>query len=81
MLYQVNYDLIKYKDYPKLWEALEELGARRVLLSTWVLKTTSTASEVRAYLRQFIDADDRLLVTKMTSDWAGRNLLIRLSEF
>jgi hypothetical protein len=70
----VTYDLIKRKDYPTLWTALERLGARRVMLSVWEFQANSTAKQVRDHLAQHIDADDRLLVMDV-QDWASRNLL------
>ena len=74
-LYYVSYDLVKAKDYPKLWEALKSVGAVRVLESVWCFsRVGTTATELRDHLRQFIDADDRLLVIE-SANWAGWRLL------
>ncbi len=75
-LYYVSYDLVKTKDYPKLWEALKALGAIRVLESVWCTSRTNTTSEaIREYLKPYIDSDDRLLVIESTSSaWVGRLL-------
>lgn len=73
----VNYDLMNYDDdYQALAAEIRSLGtATRVLFSTWVLKTTMTASQVRDYLRNSsaIDSDDKILVVEV-SDWAAYNL-------
>lgn len=61
-LFVVSYDLIKRKDYPKLWEALGDLGAFRVLRSVWLVDYNTEADGLRSFLRQYIDEDDALLV-------------------
>ncbi|MBL7944604.1 MAG: hypothetical protein JNN32_00985 [Flavobacteriales bacterium] len=72
-LYYVSYDLVKYKDYPKMWDALNALGAKRVLESVWFFwHSNTTAVAVRDHLKQFIDKDDRLLVIESAaSAWNG----------
>jgi hypothetical protein len=73
-LFYVTYDLIKYKDYPKLTERLGQYKAVRVLLSVWALKGNYTASGLRDDLRKYIDNDDRLLVIESVN-WASWNLI------
>ena len=81
-LYLVNYDLIQQKDYPKLWDALLKLGAKRVLLSTWVLRNAASATQVRDHLKSFVDFDDRVFITEMVgSNWGSWNALLNLSQF
>jgi hypothetical protein len=71
-LFYVTYDLMKYKDYPKLWARLEQYGAKRVLLSVWAFNSNASATDIRDDLRQHIDADDRLLVIQSAaSAWCG----------
>lgn len=81
-LYLISYDLNKpEQDYPKLWEALKSLGAKKVLYSEWVTRRTGTSSEgLRDYVRQFIDSDDRLLVVDMSSGWASWNVMAKISD-
>ena len=81
----VTYDLIKRKDYPKLWEALGNLGAHRALESFWLVNVNNTAKELHDHLKQFIDGDDRLWVSELTkkhhfsnakggtNDWLKKN--------
>lgn len=72
-LFFVTYDLMKYKDYPKLWARLSQYKAQRVLLSVWAFASTSTAKSIRDDLKDYIDGDDRLLVIQ-SADWASLNL-------
>ena len=84
MRYLVSYDLNKpVKNYPKLWAALEDLGAERILLSQWIICHVNTgASELRDHLKHFIDSDDRLIVVCLDSTgWAAWNPIIKLSTF
>lgn len=64
--YTVSYDLVKRKDYPKLWEALEKLNAHRALESLWLVAVTNTAEQLHNHLKQFVDADDRIWVSELT---------------
>ncbi|MCQ9091066.1 hypothetical protein [Vibrio alginolyticus] len=73
--YFISYDLIKDKDYERLYRELNRYGAIRVLESVWCLKHSSTStSDLRDYFSDFIDSDDRLLVIE-SAGWASRNLL------
>ena len=69
----LSYDLVKQRNYQLLWDELERWKARRVLESVWEFTTDYSPSQLRDHFRQFIDADDRLLVMDV-HDWAGRNL-------
>lgn len=74
--YLVSYDLVKNKDYTKLWEALKAIGAVRVLDSEWVVRRAGTTPKGLAdYLIQFMDGDDRILVTELSANFAYRHLL------
>ena len=73
MLYFVDCDLRNQRDYSKLYEALQSLGAIQVLESTYCFEYDNTsAAAIRDHLKQFIDADDGLAVTQV-SDWATWN--------
>jgi len=62
--YLITYDLIKpHKDYSTLTEALEKFSNYwHCLGSVWIVKSDSTATEIRDYLLPYIDKDDKLLV-------------------
>ncbi len=84
MRYIISYDLNKPGNYYQaLWDRLTALGAERVLLSQWVtVRNNATASGIRDHVWAVMDADDRLLVSCLDSDdWAGTNLMTKLSTF
>jgi hypothetical protein len=67
-LFSVSYDLITPgKDYKRLYDRLAALGARRVLLSQWMLKSTMSATQLRDDLQLYIDRNDRLLVINVST--------------
>jgi hypothetical protein len=75
--YLISYDLMTPgKDYAALTQTLQSWGAKRVLLSAWVLKTTSSAVQVRDALRTVVDPNDRVLVVALTGEAAWTTLLI-----
>ncbi|MFY3196795.1 hypothetical protein ACOTE7_23040 [Achromobacter xylosoxidans] len=72
-LYFLSYDLRKSRNYQPLYDELAKLYATRVLESLWAFKHTDTnCASVRDYFRQFIDADDGLIVIQAV-DWATWN--------
>lgn len=74
-LFGVSYDLPKPgQDYPSLTTALKNLGAKKILQSHWVLRSASTAVELREHLKPFIDSNDRLFVDQI-SEWASHKTL------
>lgn len=76
----VSYDLMSPgRDYGKLYAALDALNAVRVLFSQWVLRTNLTAVQLRDHLRQYMDANDRILVNDF-SDWASYNTLVDINK-
>lgn len=62
----VTYDLVKRKDYPKLWDELKRLGGVKPQDSAWFVDINNTAAELRDHLAQFIDGDDRLMVVEFS---------------
>ena len=71
----VGYDLNRpHKDYPDLINAIKALGIWwHCLDSTWIVKTNLTCVQVRNSLKPHIDANDELLVAKLTGEaaWTG----------
>lgn len=70
-LYLIVYDLRKQgRDYKLLYAELEEWGAIRVLQSTWCLKLKNykTPEALLSHFKNFIDANDGLMVSVM-NDW------------
>jgi len=75
--YLITYDLLKPgQDYKLLHTAIRTLDPSvwHGLESVWVLKSTSTAIQIRDYLLHFVDSNDRLLVIAASPEWACYNL-------
>lgn len=71
----IGYDLNQAgQDYESLIEKIKDLGTWwHCLDSTWIIKSNSTAVDIRDHLKQFIDGNDEILVVKLTGDaaWYG----------
>lgn len=81
--YMVSYDLIKYKDYPRLWDELERLGAKKILFSQWGVNMVAgtTATVLRDHFKTFVDEDDRIVVVQLDgTDKASWNALTKLAD-
>jgi CRISPR-associated endonuclease Cas2 len=76
----VSYDLDKPgQNYPAIINRLEQLGAKRIQYSQWMLKNAATAAALRDDLRQYIDQNDRLLVVDVTNaPMAWHNLEVQI---
>ena len=71
MRFLITYDLkTPGQQYQKLWDALNNLGAKRVLESVWYVKGNFTCVQLRDHLWRFMDSNDRLLVVRF-DDFAG----------
>ncbi len=79
MRYLISYDLMAPgKDYKPLWKALADAGAVRVLDSEWTVNLNNTTPlKVAEYVAQYMDANDRLLVTEMPDNYAFMNLIAK----
>jgi len=76
----VSYDLVApRRDYASLYAALAALHGRRVLHSTWVVRTSRSAVDLRDHLKQYVDADDRILVNDF-DHWASYKALIDINH-
>lgn len=70
-VYLASYDLNKpEKDYPKLLKRLEEWKATRILYSEWIIRSSSTAVQIRDDLKNYVDANDSLLILKLEGEAA-----------
>ena len=69
----VSYDLrAPGKDYTRLWSHLESYpGYVKPLESFWLLRTPSSAEQVRDSVMQHVDANDKLVVLNVTGDDAA----------
>ncbi len=73
MVFIVSYDLKKPdRNYEDLVKGLKSFGTWwHQTGSVWVIVTTKTTTEVRDYLRQFLDPNDRLFVAELEKNWAA----------
>lgn len=81
--YLLSYDLIRQQDYPRIIEAIKSYGNwAHPLESVWLIKTDVEINLVTTHLRQYIDADDKLLVMDVTSDhWMAYSLAQDVSSW
>lgn len=80
-LFVVSYDLRDPgRDYQPVIDALTRAGARRVLLSDWLLRTDWSATQIRDWLTLKVDSNDRIFVN-LLDGWAGYNLITDPNEF
>lgn len=80
----VNYDLNKSgQDYTKLIEYLKShLSWAKPLKSSFFVKTTLTASELRDGIKKYIDANDDVVVVNVDGkSWATYGLSSSLNEW
>ena len=74
-VYQINYDLRKQRNYDELYKKIKAYGTWcRPLKSCWMIVSEKTAEQVRNDLRQAMDNDDGLLVTRLQQEAAWVNL-------
>ena len=66
----ITYDLIKHKDYPELIGALQQYNYWHCLGSVWIVKSDATSEAIANALLPHVDADDKLIVCKLTGEAA-----------
>jgi len=78
--YLISYDLnTPGRNYKKLYDELDQLGGRRVLLSQWALRNDATAVDLCNHFWQFLDGNDRLLVSDLDRVWASQRAMIDIN--
>lgn len=82
--YLIGYDLNKSgQNYSRLIEKIKEIanGYWHHLDSTWIIKHSGTATDIRDALAPFVDSNDELLVVKLTREAAWKGFNTRGSEW
>src|SRR5260370_41733116 len=69
------------QEYHPLTTRLKSLGAAKIQYSEWILRSASSASDVRDDLKRFIDSNDSLLVAVLTGEAAWANLMVTNDQF
>jgi len=74
--YVVSYDLINQKNYEGLIEEIKSSYGTwaKPLESFWLVKTSSSASQIRDELKKVLDKDDKLIVIEVGSFCATYNV-------
>ena len=72
-VFSVSYDLNKTgQNYSELYEELKKSTSWwHYLDSTWLIYTHESASQLSERLLKHLDKNDRLLVIRVTNDYAG----------
>lgn len=76
-VYSITYDLIKDKDYSEVIEAIKSISGywAKPTKSQWLVDTIKSEKEIRDYLLNYTDHDDKILVCKIDMPcWATRNI-------
>jgi hypothetical protein len=64
----IAYDLNRPgQSYDALITALQKAGAKKILYSGWLIRTSYSPSAVRDWVRKFVDANDRVFVTEVAN--------------
>ncbi len=73
MVYIIAYDLKKPdRNYDELTKGIQSFGTWwHQTGSVWLIVTSKSTTEVRDYLRQFIDTNDQLFVGRLHRNWAA----------
>ena len=79
-IYFIAYNLAKPGQNGKtLWDALTALGAKRIQESVWILRSNSTAAQLRDHLWQYVGLSGRLLVVE-SQDCAAWNPMFDINS-
>lgn len=80
-LFLISYDLNKpEKDYPKLIDYLESIGAHRVFYSAWFVRLNTTIDALYNDVLKRVDGKDGLMVCVVESVIGNTNLQCLLSK-
>ena len=73
-VYCLSYDLRKpNRNYSELYEAIKSFKAWwHQTESVWFIVTNKNAGDVRDFLMQFIDNNDKLFVIQVINNWGGK---------
>ncbi len=81
--YLISYDLENgsSENYENINSTLENMGAIRILTTTWVVKKKDTScKEIRDCIKGKIDTVGYRLIVCDIADWSGTRLLGKINE-
>lgn len=77
-VYSITYDLIKSKDYTKIIDGIKKISNdnwAKPTKSQWIITSQKTSTQIRDFLKDYIDSDDVLFVIEVKPEnWASRNI-------
>ena len=82
--YLITYDLVKKRDYEKLFEAIKKVSGYwcHVTESSWIVTSDNMdSSEIRDLISKSVDDDDKLFVAKFTGQGAWKNMSSEQSDW
>lgn len=80
--YLITYDLRKNRDYTSLYSAIKSYGTwAKITESSWIVVTEQNAVQVRDFLSNSLDEDDRLFVMKYGGAAAWKNAIAQNDWF
>lgn len=76
--YLITYDLVggnSFYSYENLRKAIKNSGYwAKPLQSVFIIKSNSSALDIANVLKQYLDANDKLLVIELGRDWGSINM-------
>jgi hypothetical protein len=82
--YCISYDLNRPgQDYSDLIKAIKSYEFVEVMKSGWFVKSTNSAQQIYDHLRRYIDDNDFLFISEITSNmsgWLKKNVVEWLSQ-
>jgi hypothetical protein len=79
-LYLVTCDLLAPGEYNSLRQRLRTLCAVQILDKQWALRSTHSAMQLKAILKEFVDDGDRIVIAEIGAEWASRRALADLGK-
>ena len=73
-MHLITYDVNRPgQNYTLLYQAIKSYGTYwRCMQNAWVIRTSNSAVQVRDHLGKYIDANEKLFITKVTeAAWSG----------
>lgn len=81
-LYQITYGGGKPQERPSLFERIKGYGTWcQAMDSTWIIVTQETAVQIRDNLRDVMDREDGLLVTRLHGEAAWKGLPTEVTQW
>ena len=65
-VFTISYDLNKQgQNYEAIWAELKRTEYNHIMDSTWLISTSENVSQIQDRVKKHLDANDRLLISKL----------------